>query len=113
MGLSGGKLVHRQQIDTFISASNGATIDVSTIPLKCFSLVVAATGPVTSWDIVLEGSINGTNYTTILNHTDTIGNGETVFSGVLTSPVLYFRTRCQSIVLGSGTNVVVTVLGAQ
>lgn len=100
--------------DTFTSTTNGTTVDVSGAPLKFFSVQVKMTGSVTSWDVRLEGSLNNTQFTQILQHTNaTPGDGLITFSGASTAPVLYFRSRASGLILGAGTNIVVTVLGVQ
>ena len=101
------------QTTTFTATGSGTTIDVSDDPLSKFSLTVVPTGAVVSWTVVLEGSINGSNFTTILSQTNVIGSGITVFSGNSLSPCLYFRVRCSALVLGLGTNIVATILGVR
>lgn len=112
MGLSTGTPPFIKQIDTFTGAGNGTTIDVSTNPFSKFTIVVSATGTITSWTVILEGSIDAINFTTIATHTNLIGNNISIFSGVNLTPCLYFRTKCTALVLGIGTNIVSTVLGA-
>lgn len=97
--------------DTYTTTANGTTVDVHTSPVKYFTLQVTSTGVVTSWTVVLEGSLDGTNFTTILTHTDVIGNGVVVFIGASTASCLYFRSKCTAIVLGAGTNVIATIIG--
>lgn len=112
MGLSPGHSVFKKQVDTFTTTSTGTVIDVSTITMTRFTLSAKATGAVVSWTVVLEGSIDGVNYTPILTHTNLVGSGVSVYMGVLAAPVLYFRTRCSAIALGLGTDVTATVLGS-
>lgn len=97
--------------DTFVAAGNGTIISVATSPVKYYAIQVKQTGVVTSWDVRLEGSLDGVNFTTILTHTKVIGDGEVVYIGALTASNLYFRSRCNAIVLGGGANIVVTILG--
>lgn len=97
--------------DTYTGTGNGTTIDRSTSPLALFGISVKQTGTVTSWDVRLEGSLNNSEFTTILTHTNVTGDGVVLWSGTLNAPTLYFRSRCAGLVLGAGTNVVVTVLG--
>lgn len=111
MPLFAGSQGFFSQNDTFSGTGNGATIDCSTSPCSNFSLLVNPTGAVTSWTVVLEGSIDGSHFTTILSQTSVIGAGITVFSGSTTSPSFYFRARCSSLILGLGTNIVSTILG--
>lgn len=102
----------RTRSDTFTTTSNGTTVDASSLGCRVFSLSVVPTGAVTSWDVRLEGSIDNSNFTTILQHTNVVpGSGVLVWSGVTLYPTLYFRSRCAGIVLGAGTNVVATIAG--
>lgn len=100
--------------DTFTSAANGTTIDVSTKPTKSYAIAVKGTGAsATTWDIRLEGSLDNTNFTQILQHTNTTGDGVVLFSGAVLGPALYIRSRVAAVVLGAASNVVVTILGVQ
>lgn len=103
--------------DTYTGAGNGTSVDASTKPCKNFSLQVKGTGAApTAWNVVVEGSLNNTQFTTILEHSNagefrSAADGETVsFNG---GPFFYFRSRCVSITLGSATNVVATIVGMQ
>lgn len=99
--------------DTFTSTGNGTAVDVSTRPMRKFGLQVKGTGATpTSWTVVLEGSLDGTNYTTILTHVNgTNADGAVVWSSAVETPCLYFRARCSALTLGGATNVVATILG--
>lgn len=98
--------------DTFTATGNGQTVDVHTSPLTRYAIQVKGTGAAaTSWDIVLEGSLDGVNFSTILEHVTSIGDGQVLWSGELDSPALYFRSRVIALSLGTATNVVVTILG--
>lgn len=101
------------QSDTFTTTGNGATVSFAHRPFSAFSIVVNPTGTVTSWTAILEGSLDGTNFTSILPHTNAIGAAIILFSGVNYSPVLYYRVRCAALVLGVGTNIIVTTLGRE
>lgn len=103
--------------DTYITTANGTTVDVSTKPCTKFSLQVKGTvAAATAWNIILEGSLDNTNFTQILQHSsanpfgaDT--DGATVWT--TTGPFLYFRSRsAATLTLGSATNVVATIVGA-
>jgi hypothetical protein len=83
-----------------------------------FALQVKQTGTVTSWTVLLEASLDGTNYVPILKHMKTgdgsetqSGDGAIAFSGAGEFVALYIRSRCSEITLGGGTNVVATILG--
>lgn len=97
--------------DTFTTTGAGTTVDCSSSPKKFFTIQATATGAVTSWSIVLEGSLDNVTFTTLLTHTNVDpGSGGAKFSTAGT-PFLYFRSNCTAFVLGGGTNVIVTILG--
>mgnify|MGYP001582985064 CR=1 FL=1 len=97
---------------TYIATGNGSTIDVSTRPTRAYAIQVVGTGAAaTTWDIRLEGSLNNSNFSQILQHTNTTGDGAVLWSGSTLSPSLYIRSRTAGLTLGSATNVVVTILG--
>ena len=98
--------------DTYSATGNGVTVDVSATPLKSFAVQVIGTGAAASlWDVRLEGSLDNVNFTQILQHTNTTGDGVVLYSGASLYPSLYFRSRCAGLTLGSATNVVVKILG--
>ncbi len=98
--------------DTYTTATNGTTVDVSAQGMGRFGIQCKQTGTVTSWTIVLEASLDGSNFFTLLTHTKVDnGDGAAVFTGTNVYPVLYFRSRCSAITLGGGTNVVATIVG--
>lgn len=113
LGFGGVTLAHNNRSDTFTSTTNGTTIGDGFQVFKFFSIQVTMTGAVTSWTVVLEGSLDNTNFTTILSHTNVTPGDKLVLSTTNVVPVLYFRARCAAIVLGGGTNVVVQILGIQ
>jgi hypothetical protein len=97
--------------DTFTTTANGTAVDVSARPQKHFALQVTETGTVTSWSVVLEGSLDGTTYSTIMTHTKAAnGSGGTIWNPSAV-PCRFYRSRCSAIVLGGGTNVVARILG--
>lgn len=107
-----GTLPFSTRSDTFTTTGSGVLVTVTTTPLKAFSIQVKGTGtPATTWDIRLEGSLDGLNFSQILQHTNVTGDGAVVWSGTLFAPSLYFRSRVAGLSLGTATNVVVTILG--
>lgn len=90
-----------------------STVDIHTTPLKTWSIAIKGTGAVpTSWTVNLEGSLDGTNFTTYLQHTNTTeSDGSTLVSGTALMPALYYRVNTTALSLGSATNIVVRVLG--
>ncbi len=100
--------------DTFTTTTSGTTVDSSTNPVKTFSIQVKGTGAAASvWTVVLEGSNDNTNFTTLLSHGTATGDGITLFSGTTFTPCLYYRSRCSALTLGGASNIVVTILGVQ
>jgi len=96
--------------DTFVATGNGTTVTVATFPVKYFTISVAQTGTVTSWDVRLEVSLDNTTFTTVITHTNVTGTGVSL-NYISPWPTLYFRARCAGLVLGAGTNVIATILG--
>lgn len=100
--------------DNYTAAGAGTTINVSSSPLRTFSIQVTGIGATaTSWDVLLEGSLNGVNFTTLMEHTEVIGNGVALFSGTNLQPVLYYRSRVVAVTLGGASAIAVTALGVQ
>lgn len=101
------------QSDTFTAAGNGVALDVSSYPPSAYAIQVVGVGAAaTAWSIVLEGSLDGENYTTILTHGTLTGNGVVLFSGTNRSPATTIRSRVVSVTLGSATAVSVYITGA-
>lgn len=97
--------------DTYAATGVGASVDVSNYPMKHFGLQVTQTGTVTSWTVTLEGSLDGTTWTTIMSHTKSgDGDGVTVWTPQ-PIPCRFFRSNCTALTLGGGTNVVARILG--
>jgi len=98
--------------DTFTDVGAGVAIECPNTPAKSYALQVAGTGAeAANWDARLEGSLNGFSFSTILRHTKSTGDSEILWSNSALSPALYFRSRVDTLVLGSASNVVVTILG--
>jgi len=98
--------------DIFTSAGTGTTFDCSAAPLKNFTLQVSGTGAIaTLWTVLLEGSIDNVNFTTILIHMTPVGDSICVFTGPNHTPVLYVRTRVITLTLGLATNIKASIVG--
>ena len=105
-------LLSKTRTDTYTAPANGVTIDLTLNPLKVFSIQARGVGATaTSWTIVLEGSLDNINFTTILSHTNVVGDGVVLYSGTLSFPTLYMRSRCTAVVLGASTGITTTILG--
>ena len=97
----------------YTATSSGDTIGTSNV-YKSFAIQVVSTdAAATAWNVVLEGSLDSVNFTTILTHTQATGDKAILFSGATLFPVKYFRSRVNSITLGSATNIVVYIIGVQ
>ncbi len=99
--------------DTYTAPGNGTIIALPDNPVQSFSILVVGTGAApTAWEVVLEGSNNGVNFTTILTHKNDLHiNGETRYTGANHYPSLYYRSRCVSVTLGSATDIVAIIVG--
>ena len=107
-------LTNSNRADTYTGTGNGTTVTASSNPFKAYGIQIKGTGAAaTTWDVRLEGSLNNSQFTQILQHTNTTGDGEVLFSGSLSAPSLYIRSRCAGLVLGGATNVVATIVGLQ
>jgi hypothetical protein len=97
--------------DTYTATANGTTVDATANPVKYFSIQVKGTGAApTTWDIRLEVSLDGTNFTTIITHATADGDG-IVKALASPFPARYFRSRCAGIALGGATNAIATIIG--
>jgi len=98
--------------DTFTTTAVGTIVDTSLAPLTSFALVVEGlTNPAASWDVRLEGSLDGTNFTQILQHTQLVGDKQVIFSGSNRSPALFIRSRVAGLLLGTASAINVKILG--
>jgi hypothetical protein len=101
-------------VETYDATGTGAVTDVSQRPMRNFSVLVVGTdAAATAWTVIIDGSLDGTVYSEIMEHNTVIGDGENLYSGTTLFPCRYFRTRCTSLTLGAATDIVVTVLGQQ
>lgn len=93
-----------------------STINTKSQPMKYYALEVkASTGAASAWDVRLEGSLDGSNWTGIMTHQTGDGDGTTKVS---TSPVIFpaawLRVRLNSLTFGSSASrLTTTVLGSQ
>ena len=90
------------------------TIDVSGSPMVTWTLQVKG-DPVaaTLWEVVLEGSVDGINFSTILSHTSATGDGINLFSGTTLFLAKYYRVNVVTLTLGGASNIVASVVGKQ
>lgn len=94
---------------TFTATGNS---DVISLPQGAlyYGICSTATGAgLTSYTVVLEGTLDGTNYTTIKSTTQADGDGTMVFVTTPT-PHVKVRLRCSAITLGTATNIVTRIV---
>ncbi len=115
LGYKGVTLFHNNRTVTLTTAVADGTVQGDGFQtFKHFSLQVDQTGAVTSWTVVLEGSLDGATFTTLISATSATDNGKVIFQATgAATPVLYWRLNCTAIVLGGGTNIIIKGLGVQ
>jgi hypothetical protein len=96
----------------FAAIGIGDVIDVSSTPQRTFALQVKGSGAApTSWDVRLEGSLDGVNFTQIIQHTQVDGDGVVKWGGSDPHPSLFWRVRVAALSLGPAADIVVTSMG--
>src|SRR3990167_8944003 len=79
------------QTKTFSAgAASDTTIDVSDAPMKYYALQVGSSVGVATWDVRVEGSLDGTNFTQIVQH-ETADGADLIQFGSSASPVSFVR----------------------
>lgn len=95
---------------TFTSATTGTVIDYHFVGASRFAIQVKGVGAsATSWDVRLEGSLDGISYTPLLQHTDNSTDGSIIASGPNVLMALYLRVNVAAVSLGSATGLKVVV----
>lgn len=85
-------------------------------PVKFYSLQVrGSTGTVTAWDVRLEISIDGVNFSPVVSHQTTDGNGaiKTSTSAPYGFPATFMRIRTNSIDTSTVKSLVINAIGTQ
>lgn len=97
-----------------IASGTSDIVDITDSPMSIWSLQVKGI-PVaaTLWEVVLEGSIDGINFSTILKHTTLKGDGVLVVSGTTQFLANYFRINVVQLTLGPATSITASVVGKQ
>jgi len=99
---------------TFTQVGSSGIIDLTKSPIAIFSLSAKGTGASpTAWGVKFEGSLDGVNWTGLLSHSTTTGDGVIVSTGNNDTPVDFIRVNVGSLTLGTATNLVVKILGLQ
>lgn len=97
---------------TLTTTASGDTFRMDDREKTSFSLQCVETGTTTSWTVVVEISLDGSNWTTVLSHTRASdGSGAVITTGANLYPATYMRVTCSALSLGGGTNVLAYVLG--
>lgn len=100
--------------DNFTTTGTGVVVDAANIPVKSYSVQVTSVGlAASSWDVRLEGSLDGIKYTQILQHTTASGDGAVVYSGASMAPSTFFRSRVAGLLLGTATSINVSIIGVE
>ncbi len=102
------------RVSNFTGTGTGAPVSVPENGVASLAIQVKGVGAApTSWTIVLEGSLDGVNYTTILTHNNTdLSDGEVFWTGAVLYPCRYFRARVTALTLGGATSVDAYICGA-
>lgn len=101
---------------TSASAVVLSTINTTGTPMKYYSVQVkGSTGTPTSWDVRLEGSLDGLNWSPIMAHQTSDGDGTVkISSSPIIFPASWIRARLNQLTFGSSaSSLKVIVLGSQ
>jgi hypothetical protein len=100
-------------VDTYTTAtSSGALVNTVRYPSRTYSIEVKSKGGVaTAWTVVLEGSLDGVNFTPILTHSTADGDGTTKTTLANLFPMLFYHSRVTSLTLAPATSITVTIVG--
>jgi hypothetical protein len=97
--------------DVIIAKTNQPT-DLRAGARKWFGIQVRGVGAAaTSWTVKLQVSLDGTNYVTIITHTDTSDTDGDILWLSTPAPALWFRSDVTAVVLGSATGLSTTIIG--
>jgi hypothetical protein len=84
------------------TGAQGSLAGPGGLPLARYSVQLKGVGAApTSWTLLVEGSNDNANWTTLATHNT--GDGSTVFA--VDKPVLYARVNLSALSLGSATSV--------
>ncbi len=100
------------------TGSAGAVVSTATAlshPLTKFSISVKGnTVTASSWDVRLEGSLDGAGWTTLVYHSAADGDGTVKGSTITaTTPVTWLRARVNALSLGSANGIQIKAIGSQ
>lgn len=93
-----------RQVQRFNAIGSGAAIPVN--GRTNFAIqVVGVGGTPTSWDVRLEGTVDGANWTELMLHVTVDGNGTLKFSGANRYPVDAVRFRVNGLTIAPATDI--------
>jgi hypothetical protein len=99
------------KVNSFTAPGSGETVSIAS-GVKSYSIMVKGVAvEANNWNVVLEGSLNGVDFTTILIHKKSTGNGVLLATETVLIPSLFFRSRVTALNLGAATSINVTILG--
>lgn len=109
----GGPYYERYPIlRTFEFMATGFSAVVPVFGAQHYALQVTGVGATaTTWDIRLEGTLDGVAWTQILQHLLGSGDGAVLFTGANRFPVEEVRINVQTLTLGGASAVNVTFMG--
>jgi len=93
--------------ENFSTTGVGTPLDMSLSPQNQYSMqIVVPSGVPVAWSVVLEISLDGTNWVTILTHTS-VANGiaTIVFFTGNPAPASWMRFRVPTLLLGTSPNI--------
>jgi hypothetical protein len=98
--------------DSAIIAKVNPSSDISSGARKWFGIQVKGTGAAaTSWTAELQVSLDGSDYRTIVTHSNTTDSDGDILWISTPAPALHFRSEVSAVVLGSATALSVTIIG--
>lgn len=96
----------------FNSTGVSSIFDIGGMEQSWFSLQVIPNGSIDAWNVYLEGSLDGINFTKIISHNNlSPGANHVQYHGQSYTPCTYLRLNCTKLELGTGNNITVFVLG--
>lgn len=97
--------------ETFTASGDGTTVNYSHNPVQSYSVSVKGTGAsADAWTVLVQVSLDDANWTTILTHDASIGDGVVISSGANLYPGRYVRLQCSALTLGGATNIVAQLI---
>lgn len=99
------------QTFSLAAAATGTPLTLAA-PASSFAFQVAGVaGTLLVWDAVMEGSLDGVTYTSLITHTISDGEGKTKWTA--DKPVTFLRSRMIMLTLGDGTGAHMNLIGKQ